>query len=218
VNRQFIRRANSGNSLTPGEHSPAAAAVASARMRFGLLEGVPRQHSMRIHESHGGGEVAQAGIGWRQRGHICKGNQVYTIPTYAAAFKWILTSDEVRNSFFHAFLPDLGIQSSERIDEHMHPVQARQLLRNFLQEPATCATVKRLSLLDARARVVQHPSDGNGSPVEDENGTAFLRQIVQRFQDIKASFPEPRYEGKMDFACRLSSGGYCDKEYWIPVS
>jgi predicted transposase/invertase (TIGR01784 family) len=139
---------------------------------------------------------------------FAKGNQVYTIPTYDAAFKWVLTSDEVRNSFFHAFLPDLGIQSSERIDEHMHPVQALQLLRNFLQDPVTCATAKRLSSLDARASVVQHPSDGNGSPVEDENGTAFLRQIVQRFQDIKASFPEPRYEGKMDFACRLSSGGY----------
>ncbi len=33
----------------------------SARLRFGLLDGVPRQPGMRIHESHGGGEVAQAG-------------------------------------------------------------------------------------------------------------------------------------------------------------
>jgi predicted transposase/invertase (TIGR01784 family) len=139
---------------------------------------------------------------------FAKGNQIYTIPTYDAAFKWVLSSDEVRDSFFHAFLPDLAIETSERIDEHMHPVQGLQLLRNFLQSPVTCATVKRLSSLDARVLVVRHPSDGNGSPVEDENGTAFLRQIVQRFQDIKASFPEPRYEGKMDFACKLSSGGY----------
>ena len=137
---------------------------------------------------------------------FAKGNQVYTIPTYDAAFKWVLSSDEVRDSFFHAFLPDLGIERSERIDEHLRPVQSLQLLRSFLHEPVTCAAVKRLSSLDAR--VVRCPSDGNGSPVEDANGTAFLHQIVRHFKDIKASFPEPRYEGTMDFACRLGSGGY----------
>ena len=139
---------------------------------------------------------------------VAEGNQVYTIPTYDAAFKWVLSCDEVRNSFFQAFLPQLNVQSSERIDEHMHPVQELQLLRSFLQDPATCATVKRLSSPHARARVVLDPAHGNGSPVEDESGTRFLRQIVQRFRDIKASFPQPRYEGKMDFACKLGSGDY----------
>ncbi len=50
---------------------------------------------------------------------FAKGNQAYTIPMHDAAFKWVLSSDEVRNSFFHVFLPDLGIQTSERIDEDM---------------------------------------------------------------------------------------------------
>ena len=212
MNRQFIRLVNS---LTPGVTFSAAAAAAASSGQpparvcdLVFWKGCCANAECASTNRMAAAKSRKLELGGDGEDIFAKGNQVYTIPTYDAAFKWVLTSDEVRNSFFHAFLPDLGIQTSERIDEHMHPVQALQLLRNFLQEPVTCATVKRLSSLDARARVVQHPSDGNGSPVEDESGTAFLRQIVQRFQDIKASFPEPRYEGKMDFACRLSSGGY----------
>jgi hypothetical protein len=49
--------------------------------------------------------------------------QVYTIPTYDAAFKWILSDDLIRPSFFNAFVPELEIESSERLDEHMNPVE-----------------------------------------------------------------------------------------------
>ena len=139
---------------------------------------------------------------------FANGKQIYTIPTYDAAFKWILSFEEVRSSFFRAFLSDLDIRSSERIDEHMHPVQDCQMLRRFLQDPGTCATVKRLLSPDAHVRVVRDPAHGRGSPAEDESGTAFLREFLKRFEEIKGAFPQPRYEGKMDFACALGSGDY----------
>ena len=72
-------------------------------------------------------------------------SQVYGIATYDALFKYVLSDDSVRPSFFKAFIPGLSIVRSERLDEHMHPVQKLQLLRNFLHLGDTTETVKRLS-------------------------------------------------------------------------
>ena len=55
--------------------------------------------------------------------------QVYAITTYDAAFKWVLNSDSVRSSFLHAFIPNMPIKSSKRLDDHMNPVQSLQLLQ-----------------------------------------------------------------------------------------
>ena len=71
--------------------------------------------------------------------------QVYTIPTYDAAFKWVLSSNEVRPSFFRSFIPNLVIQSPERLDDHTNVLQKLQLLRHFLRDKGTSHTVKNLS-------------------------------------------------------------------------
>ena len=66
-----------------------------------------------------------------------KSPQVYGIATYDALFKHVLSDNEVRPSFFHSFLPGLNIISSQRLDEHMNPVetfQLNQLLRDFFHK------------------------------------------------------------------------------------
>jgi hypothetical protein len=68
--------------------------------------------------------------------------QVFTIPTFDSAFKWILSFDEVRPSFFKSFIPGLIIQSSERLDDHMNPLRKSQLLRNFLNDEGTSRIIK----------------------------------------------------------------------------
>ena len=145
--------------------------------------------------------------------------QVFTIPTYDAAFKWILSSNEVRPSFFRAFIPGLIIQSSERLDDHMNPLRKSQLLRNFLNDEGTSRIIKNLS--SSGAYVVQQHGGKKRSPTKDDNATAFLSEIVGRFEEIRDSFPQPNYDGKMDFACQLNNGEYAlvemqviPEDYW----
>ena len=71
--------------------------------------------------------------------------QIYAIATYDAIFKYILSDEATRLSFFNAFLPDLKIVSSTRVDEHMNPIQDLQLLRNFLHREDTVRTMNRLT-------------------------------------------------------------------------
>ena len=133
-------------------------------------------------------------------------NQVYSIPTIDSAFKWILSSDEVRLSFFNVFIPNLTITSSKRIDEHMHPIQSSQLLRHFIHDSGTSKIVSRLSSSDAF--VARSPQGKAGPQTRDHSATAFLKNIVRYFDDIKRSFPLSSYGGKLDFACQLSNGEY----------
>jgi predicted transposase/invertase (TIGR01784 family) len=145
--------------------------------------------------------------------------QVFTIPTYDSAFKWILSSNEVRPSFFRSFIPGLIIQSSERLDDHMNPLRKSQLLRNFLHGEGTSRIVQEISSSGAYV-VLQHVGKKR-SPKKDDKATAFLSEIVGRFEEIRESFPQPCYDGKMDFACQLNTGEYAlvemqviPEDYW----
>jgi predicted transposase/invertase (TIGR01784 family) len=125
--------------------------------------------------------------------------QVYGITTYDAIFKYVLSEDSIRPSFFHAFLPGLDIVSSVRLDDHMNPVQSFQLLRQFIHKKTTRQTMKTLR---------------PGFAVVDEQqkklnkATAFLQEISDRFEEIQMAFPKPKFDGTMDFVCALSNGEY----------
>ena len=110
----------------------------------------------------------------------------------------------VRPSFLRSFIPSLIIQSSERFDDHINPLQNLQLLRHFLHDKGTSHTVDNLS--SSGAYVVRDHGGKKGSPTKDDSVTAFLSEIVGRFEDIRDSFPQPRYYGKMDFVCQLNTG------------
>ncbi len=144
--------------------------------------------------------------------------QVYTIPTYDAAFKWVLSDNDIRPSFFHAFIPGVNIKSSERLDEHMNPIEKLQTLREFLHKDTTLDAVRDLS--GSGAYVVK-PSSPGKQPNKDDAATAFLTEMVGRFDEIKVSFPRPRYDGTMDFVCKLDNNDYAlvemqviPQDYW----
>ncbi len=54
--------------------------------------------------------------------------QTYGIPTYDTLFKYVLSQDNIRPSFFHAFVPGLTITSSRRLDGQ---IQTPEVLQAF---------------------------------------------------------------------------------------
>lgn len=147
--------------------------------------------------------------------------QVYGIATYDALFKYVLSEDSIRPSFFKAFIPDLDIVKSERIDDHMNPVQKFQLLRTFLHLDETTEIVKRLSR-DKTMSVGRRSKRGRETKTEEDKvATAFLYDILGRFEEIQSAFPDPKYNGTMDFVCELATGDYTmvemqviPQDYW----
>src|SRR5271165_942813 len=130
-----------------------------------------------------------------------KNVQVFGITTYDSLFKWVLSDDSVRPSFFHAFIPGIVVQSSERLDDHMNPWEELQLLRHMINEPETGSLVADLK--ENHSKVKVHVEDAY-----HENATQFLKKVLHHFDDIRYSFPKPRFDGTMDFVCRLDTGEY----------
>jgi predicted transposase/invertase (TIGR01784 family) len=51
--------------------------------------------------------------------------------------------------------------------------------------------------------------DHQGKLISDDQSTAFLEALMGRFEEICTSFPkQKRFDGVMDFACRLDNGEY----------
>ena len=67
---------------------------------------------------------------------ICR-PQLYGVATYDALFKYVLSDDKIRSFFFLAFIADLSIVSSERLNDHINPLRNLQLLRAFLHSKNT---------------------------------------------------------------------------------
>jgi predicted transposase/invertase (TIGR01784 family) len=127
--------------------------------------------------------------------------QVYGIPTYDALFKWVLSSDLVRPSFFHAFIPNIVVQSSERLDDHMNPKQELQLLRETVNAEETTQLVDTLHQNQTELEV-------HLSKKAHKKATNLLKTLLRFFPDIQYSFPKAKFDGKMDFVCKLESGEY----------
>jgi predicted transposase/invertase (TIGR01784 family) len=133
--------------------------------------------------------------------------QTYGIPTYDALFKYVLSEDSIRPSFFNAFVPGLTITSSRRLDDHMNPWQELQLLRDFIHRLDTAEAVDRISAVSSGICLGSLQSDAS-SFVKDEVATTFIHEMVGHFGDMKKAFPTASYDGTMDFVCSLDTGEY----------
>ena len=145
--------------------------------------------------------------------------QTYGISTYDALFKYVLSEDSIRPSFFHAFVPGLEITSSRRLDEHINPLQELQLLRDFIHRRDTEESVDRISAASDICLGALNPD--TSSFVKDEAATTFIHEMVAHFEDIKKAFPRATYDGTMDFVCSLDTGEYAlvemqviPQDYW----
>ena len=144
--------------------------------------------------------------------------QIYSIPTYDAAFKWILSEETLLPSFFHAFVSNLEIERATRLDDHMNPLQVFQLLRNFIYSNETEQTVASLkNVINLAVHVTDQDSITRHSP----EASVMLQDFLHHFPDIQQAFPQPRFNGTMDFVCELNSGEFvivemqvAAQDYW----
>ena len=139
--------------------------------------------------------------------------KIYGIATYDALFKYVLSEDTIRPSFFHAFIPNLNIKSSTRLDDHMNPIQELQLLREFIHRNDTVGTINRLNSSPGVLLGVMDQS--HFSFVKDEDATIFLHEMLGHFGDIQKSFPKAKYDGTMDFVCELDNDEYAMVEMQV---
>jgi predicted transposase/invertase (TIGR01784 family) len=98
----------------------------------------------------------------------------------------------------------------------MNPIEKLKTLREFLNSKTTSDTVEGLS--GSGAYVVK-PSGLDSQ--KDDAATAFLTEMVGRFDEIKVSFPKQRFDGRMDFVCKLDTNEYAlvemqviSQDYW----
>jgi len=140
-------------------------------------------------------------------GSSASGGQTYGIATFDALFKYVLSDDNIRPSFFHAFIPGLTITSSLRLDDHMNPVQDLQNLRDFIHQKQTAETVGKML---SAAWFVSGPHSGSREPrlSKHEKATKFVREVLEHFEDMKKAFPKAQYDGTMDFVCQLGNGEF----------
>jgi hypothetical protein len=108
--------------------------------------------------------------------------QVFGVTTYDALFKCVLSEDRLRPSFFDAFLPGIHVESSQRIDHHMNPLQELQNLRPFLGHQDSKAAVDFLN---------QNPKIYDELPPKIKR---FLKGMADNFDDFKYAFPQPKYK------------------------
>lgn len=139
-----------------------------------------------------------------------KAKQSYGIPTYDALFKYVLDEPSLQSSFFHA-LAGLTVTKAMRIDEHMNPLQELEALRTLIN---TKKTTKAFSSLKAKTGLAVSYQGKKGTKVH-KSFTTFIENLLPYFDDLKRAFPKPRYDGTMDFVCKLSNGDYAMVEMQV---
>jgi len=155
------------------------------------------------------------------------GGQTYGIPTHDALFKYALSDDSIRSSFFNAFVPNLKILSSARLDEHINPLMELQHLRNFINKQDTAKTFRKIRA-DPGSFVVCRPTDSKLNNVikanmannslnliEDPKTMTCLLEFAKHFEDLKSAFPKLKHNAKMDFVCETDKGEYALVEMQI---
>ena len=141
---------------------------------------------------------------------IAQSRQQYGIPTYDALFKYVLDERSIQPSFFHA-LAGLDVTTATRIDEHMNPLQELQHLRTLINDDKTIEAVSSLRSKNGMSVSYQ---ENNGAHVH-KGFTKFVEAILPHFDDLRRAFPKPRYDGTMDFVCKLSNGEYAMVEMQV---
>ncbi len=149
--------------------------------------------------------ISRNNIGFTEiaRQYTINQEQVYGIATYDALFKYILSEEDIRPSFFQTFIPDLKIESSVRVDEHMNPLNELQILRNLLHKSKTA---EKISSLDKESIIEVISKDGTKKV--SKTLSELVSILLFRFDDIKRAFPKEKYNGTMDFVCKLNTGEF----------
>ena len=117
--------------------------------------------------------------------------QIYGIPTINSLFQYVLSESSIRLSFFNAFLPNMGITSSEPLDNH-----------GWLNKQSTKKCIKNLREEDLTIEV----HTGHKTVHYNKSTTKLFTDFIQHFEELARAFSLPQYDGSMDFVCVLNNG------------
>ena len=89
----------------------------------------------------------------------------------------------------------------------MNPIELLQNLRFFIHNKRNSETVAYLSkTIDIQ--IVSVVKEGKRMMILNRKRAEFLKELENRYEDIELDFHEVKFEGKMNFLCRLDTGEY----------
>lgn len=124
----------------------------------------------------------------------------YAITTYDAPFKFVLSHDNIRNSFLNTFVGG-NIISSTPLDTAMNPIDGFKKLRVFLSSDETTNIVRKLSEIPNSYVVCPAKSPYR----KDKRATKFFSDVLESFGDLEKALPKPKYEGAVVCICELDN-------------
>ena len=148
------------------------------------------------------------------------GGQTFGITTRDALFKHVLSDDIIRSQFFNAFVPNLKIASSTRLDDHINPLMELRHLRSFVNKQDTAKTFGKIradpgsfvvcKAVGSKLNNVNKADAAISSLdlVKDAKALACLLEIAKHFDDLKFAFPQLKHNAKLDFVCKTDNGEY----------
>ncbi|MBT5390693.1 MAG: Rpn family recombination-promoting nuclease/putative transposase [Alphaproteobacteria bacterium] len=126
-------------------------------------------------------------------------DQIFGIPTYDSAFRYMLTSDDVRLDFVQTFAKNLDIISTETLNHNLSPIKEFTELRDILNTKKTASLMHRISKGELYIAETNSTQKQNGD-------TQILSEFAHHFNDLRDAFPRPLKAAQMDLTCRLSDG------------
>lgn len=138
---------------------------------------------------------------------LLKHPPLYGIPTYDALFQSLVNHQQIRDSFFHAFIPDMSLVSSRRLDEYMSPHEGIQYVREHVDDLGVAAppsfrrlvdrfTPRETKLAFPRRHRYYGTTDFVGQLDNGDNIIVQLSPVVHSFWDRRA------------LACSVAFSGY----------
>jgi hypothetical protein len=109
--------------------------------------------------------------------------QTFGVTVYDSLFKYVFEDDDIRPSFFSAFIPQVHILSSKILDKHMAPLKTLENLRHFIEGKKQDVVVKRLMARTGEVEVLF-------SGVRCDSTTQFVKEIALNFEDLRKAFPK----------------------------
>lgn len=145
-------------------------------------------------------------------------SQIYSIPTYDATFKYMLSDSKICLSFLRTFALNSDIESIEKLDEHLRPVQSYQTAQFVINDQKSKKLMEKIDLLRKSEEGIEVVTTDSKSIT---NGGWFLTSLSEIYGDILSAFPTPERNSTVDILCRLHDGSYAlvevqvvEQDYW----
>lgn len=148
-------------------------------------------------------------------------SQIYSIPTFDATFKYMLSENKICLSFLETFALNEPITSIKFLDDHLRPTQKYQNVFNLVNHKDTKDVISRITnLVDEeeatedsfKITYMEKQQTTNKKEVSKpkktyiQNGGWFIKSSADIYGDLISAFPIPERNSQVDLLCELQDG------------